>query len=327
MDYTRTFVRCKEKNIFHFVDTFNTLPYYDIQIICMKGNKLMIEITGHTQLYGLLGSPVAHSISPMMHNEAFRLLNIDSVYLCFDVDTKSLTTAVEGLKAIGIKGFNCTMPDKNLMCEIADELSPAAKLVGAVNTVVNDNGKLIGHMTDGIGYMRAAMDAGFNIIGKNMTLLGAGGAATAICAQAALDGVKNINVFSIKDQFFDRAQNLVDNINANTACNATLYDLSDTTMLKQSINNSHILTNATSVGMAPNTDNCIIKDFSMLRPDLIVSDAIYNPRQTLLLTKAKEMGCPTFNGLYMLLYQGAEAFKIWTNQDMPVSIIKEKYFS
>lgn len=286
----------------------------------------MIEITGHTGLYGLLGSPVAHSISPMMHNEAFNLLNLDNVYLCFDVDTSTLKTAVDGLKEIGIKGFNCTMPDKNLMFELCDEVSQAAKLVGAVNTVKNENGILKGHMTDGVGYMMAAKDAGFDIVGKNMTLLGAGGAATAICAQAAIDGVKSINVFSIKDQFFDRAQSLVDNINATTNCKAALYDLADKSMLNKSIEESYILTNATSVGMAPNTDNCIINDNSMLRPDLVVSDIIYNPRETKLIKMAKEAGCRTFNGLYMLLYQGAEAFKIWTGAEMPVNEIKAKYF-
>ena len=286
----------------------------------------MIEITGHTGLYGLLGSPVAHSISPMMHNEAFNLLNLDNVYLCFDVDTSTLKTAVDGLKAIEIKGFNCTMPDKNLMFELCDEVSQAAKLVGAVNTVKNENGILKGHMTDGVGYMMAAKDAGFDIVGKNMTLLGAGGAATAICAQAAIDGVKSINVFSIKDQFFDRAQSLVDNINSTTTCKAALYDLADKSMLNKSIEESYILTNATSVGMAPNTDNCIINDNSMLRPDLVVSDIIYNPRETKLIKMAKEAGCRTFNGLYMLLYQGAEAFKIWTGAEMPVNEIKAKYF-
>src|SRR5574344_1607603 len=148
---------------------------------------MSLNITGHTQLTGLLGSPVAHSISPMMHNEAFRLLNLDYVYLCFDVGTDHLKETVNGLKYAGIRGFNCTMPDKNLMCELADDLSPAAKMIGAVNTVVNDNGKLIGYNTDGIGYMRAVADAGHNIMGKKMTLLGAGGAATAICVQAALD--------------------------------------------------------------------------------------------------------------------------------------------
>ena len=285
------------------------------------------NITGHTTLTGLLGSPVSHSISPMMHNEAFNLLGLDYVYLCFDVGTESLKTAVEGLKVMGVRGFNCTMPDKNLMCELADELSPAARLIGAVNTVVNDNGRLIGYNTDGMGYMQAVKDAGHDIIGKNMTLLGAGGAATAVCTQAALDDVASINVFSIKDQFYDRAQKMVDNINASTNCKAALYDLADETELKKSIENSHILTNATSVGMAPNTDSCIITDESIFRSDLIVSDVIYNPRETKLLSMAKSHGCPTFNGLYMLLYQGAEAFKIWTGQEMPVEKIKEKYFS
>lgn len=288
---------------------------------------MSINISGTTKLTGLLGSPVAHSISPMMHNESFRLLDLDYVYLCFDVGTEKLKNVVDGMRDMGVRGFNCTMPDKNLMCELADDLSPAAKLIGAVNTVVNDNGKLIGHNTDGIGYMQSVKDAGHNIIGKNMTLLGAGGAATAVCTQAALDGVASINVFSIRDQFFDRARNMVDNINKSTNCKAALYDLEDKTELNKSIENSHILTNATSVGMSPNTDNCIITDESVFRNDLIVSDVIYNPRETKLLKMAKEHGCKTFNGLYMLLYQGAEAFKIWTGKEMPVKEIKEKYFS
>ncbi len=283
-------------------------------------------ITGHTKLTGLLGSPVAHSISPMMHNEAFNQLGLDYVYLCFDVGTDGLKTAVNGLKQIGIRGFNCTMPDKNLMCELADELSPAASMIGAVNTVVNENGRLIGHNTDGIGYMQAVRDAGHNIIGKTMTLLGAGGAATAISVQAALDGVANINIFSIRDQFFDRAQKTVDLINSNTNCHAALYDLADDSELRKSIAASDILTNGTSVGMAPNIDNCIITDKNIFHNNLIVSDIIYNPEETKLLSMAKASGCQVFNGLYMLLYQGAEAFKIWTGKDMPVDIIKEKYF-
>lgn len=287
----------------------------------------MIPITGHTQLTGLLGSPVSHSISPMMHNEAFSQLGLDYVYLCFDVGTDTLKTAVDGLKAIGIRGFNCTMPDKNLMCELVDHLSPAAKMIGAVNTVLNENGVLTGYNTDGIGYMRAVKDAGHDIIGKNMTLLGAGGAATAICVQAALDGVKEINIFSIKDNFWNRAQNLVDTINKETGCTARLFDLADKNELHKSISNSQILTNGTSVGMSPNVDQCIIEDLSDFPDDLIVSDVIYNPRETKLLRLAKERGLKSFNGLYMLLYQGAKAFEIWTGKEMPVDIIKDKYFS
>ena len=285
------------------------------------------NITGHTMLTGLLGSPVSHSISPLMHNEAFKQLGLDYVYLCFDVGTDTLKTAVEGLKALGVRGFNCTMPDKNLMCELADKLSPAASMIGAVNTVVNDKGILTGHNTDGIGYMMAVKDAGYDIIGKNMTLMGAGGAATAVCVQAALDGVASINVFSLKDQFWDRAVKLVDTINEKTSCKASLYDIADKTSLKKSIDESYILTNGTSVGMAPNVDNCIIDDTSFFHEGLVVSDVIYNPRETMLLRMAKENGCHTFNGLYMLLYQGAEAFKIWTGKEMPVEHIKNLYFS
>lgn len=285
------------------------------------------QITGHTVLCGLLGSPVSHSISPMMHNEAFAQLGLDYAYLAFDVDTDNLKTAVEGLRTLGVRGFNVTMPDKNMMTKLVDKLTPAAQLTGAVNTVINDNGVLTGHTTDGIGYMLAAKDAGYDLTGKKMTLLGAGGAATSILVQAALDGLSEIHVFNIKDQFFGRTEILTDKLNNQTSCKVVLHDLKDTDALNESILNSDILTNGTSVGMAPNTENCIIKDPSVFRPELIVSDVIYNPKETLLLKMAKEAGCPTFNGMYMLLYQGAEAFKLWTGKEMPIDIIKEKFFS
>ncbi|WP_302669311.1 shikimate dehydrogenase [Eubacterium sp. AF15-50] len=285
------------------------------------------EITGHTRLTGLLGSPVAHSKSPLMHNEAFRLLRLDYVYLCFDVKEDSLKTAFEGLKKLNVAGFNCTMPDKTAICELLDDLSPAAKMIGAVNTVVNENGRYIGHNTDGIGYMQSVKDAGFDIKGETMTLLGAGGAASSIFVQAALDGVKKINLFSIKDRFWEKAEKMVDMVNSNTDCDAKLIELGNDDILNEAISNSKILTNATSVGMAPNTDNCIVKDFSIFNENLIVSDVIYNPMETKLLKIAKEHGCPTFNGIYMLLYQGAEAFKLFTGKDMPVEEIKKKYFS
>ena len=285
------------------------------------------EITGHTRLTGLLGSPVAHSKSPLMHNEAFRLLRLDYVYLCFDVKEDSLKTAFEGLKKLNVAGFNCTMPDKTAICELLDDLSPAAKMIGAVNTVVNENGRYIGHNTDGIGYMQSVKDAGFDIKGETMTLLGAGGAASSIFVQAALDGVKKINLFSIKDRFWEKAEKMVDMVNSNTDCDAKLIELGNDDILNEAISNSKILTNATSVGMAPNSDNCIVKDFSVFNENLIVSDVIYNPMETKLLKIAKEHGCPTFNGIYMLLYQGAEAFKLFTGKDMPVEEIKKKYFS
>lgn len=287
----------------------------------------MKQITGHTRLTGLLGSPVAHSISPMMHNEAFEQLGLDYVYLAFDVGTDRLEAAVEGLRALNVRGFNLTMPDKNLMCTLCDKLSPAAEISGAVNTVVNDGGVFTGYTTDGIGYMQAAKDAGHDLIGKKMTLMGAGGAATAILVQAALDGLSEISVFSIHDAFFPRAKKIIGQLNERTKCRVRLYDFDDESILRREIGESDILTNGTSVGMAPNADRSIITDPSMFHKDLVVSDVIYNPRETLLLRTAREAGCRTFNGLYMLMYQGAESFRLWTGQEMPIPLIKEKYFS
>lgn len=284
------------------------------------------EITGHTVLTGLLGSPVEHSISPMMHNEAFRQLELDYAYLAFDVGTDKLATAVEGLKVMGVRGFNLTMPDKNLMCSLVDKLSPAAEIGGAVNTVVNDGGVLTGYTTDGIGFMRSVQEEGQNIIGKKMTLLGAGGAAAAIMIQAALDGVAEISVFNIRDDFFVRAEGIIEKLKAQTECQINLFDFSDPEILKKEIAESAILVNGTSIGMAPNTERCIITDDSVFRSDLFVFDVIYNPEETLLLRKAKAAGCKTANGLNMLLYQGAASFELWTGKEMPVEIIKEKYF-
>lgn len=284
------------------------------------------EITGRTKITGLLGSPVEHSISPMMHNEAFRQLGLDYAYLAFDVGTDKLETAVEGLKALGVRGFNLTMPDKNLMCELADELSPAAKIIGAVNTIVNDNGVLKGYTTDGIGFMRSVKEAGKDIIGKKMTLLGAGGASASIMVQAALDGVAEISVFNRQGKFYERAERIIDVLQAETGCKLNLYDFTDPSILKREILESAILVNGTSVGMAPDIDRCIITDDSVFHKDLYVYDAIYNPEETVLLKKAKAAGCETQNGLNMLLYQGAAAFELWTGKEMPVDIIKQKYF-
>ena len=284
------------------------------------------EITGKTVLTGLLGSPVAHSISPQMHNESFRMLGLDYVYLAFDVPPEKLKSAVEGLKAMNARGYNLTMPHKNLICEYMDDLSFAATLSNSVNTVVNHDGVLTGHTTDGIGYMRAVEDAGFSIIGKKMTLLGAGGASSSVLVQAALDGVKEIDVFNRHGKNFDRAKELIDKLNQQTDCKVALYDLEDEMQLTKSIGESAILTNGTSVGMNPNPDGCLIKNSDVFRKNLIVSDLIYNPRETKLMRLARERGAQTFNGLYMLLYQGAAAFELWTGEKMPVEHIKNLYF-
>ncbi len=175
--------------------------------------------------------------------------------------------------------------------------------------------------------MRSVADAGLSVRGISMTIFGAGGASTAICAQAALDGVKNLYIFARPaSRFHQRTLRLVDTINLSTGCRAVLCDQADRAALKQALEKSSLLVNATSVGMAPDTNRSILEDASLLRPELTVADIIYNPRETLFLRQAREAGCRAFNGMYMLLYQGAEAFRLWTGQEMPVESIREKYF-
>ena len=285
------------------------------------------DITGHTRLICLLGDPVSHSISPAMHNLSFQTLGLDYVYMAFKTSVEEFDNTVNTLKQIGARGFNCTMPCKRIAFERSDILSPAAKLMNSVNTVVIEDGKLYGHNTDGVGYMRSVIDAGHDIIGKQMTLLGSGGASSAILTQAALDGVSKINVFARKGNSWNVIEKQVDQINAETTCKVTLNELMDETTLRRSIAESAILVNGSSVGMAPNIDGCLVPDTSYFHPELIVSDVIYNPKQTKLLTMAKSAGLSTFNGMYMLLYQGAEAFRIWTNHEMPVDLVKKELFS
>lgn len=284
------------------------------------------QITGHTRLGCLLGTPVSHSISPMMHNEAFRILGLDCVYLCFDTKNADLKTMVQTLKEMNVYGFNLTMPDKERILPYLDELSPAARMIGAVNTVKNEDGRLIGHNTDGIGYMQSVKDTGYDVTTGPMTLLGAGGAASSIAIQAALDGVPVLHIVNRRGRSWDNALRLADLINENTSCKADVTDMAEGEAVKACIKDSLLLTNATSIGMAPNTDASPVQDTSCFHPDLLVSDIIYNPRRTKLLLEAQDAGCRISNGMYMLLYQGAAAFQIWTGKEMPVEEIRKKFF-
>lgn len=281
------------------------------------------RITGHTELIGLIATPIRHSSSPRMHNEAFVKLGLDYAYLAFEVGNEELEDTIKGFRAMKVRGSNVSMPNKTVVHKYLDKLSDAAEMCGAVNTIVNDDGVLTGHITDGIGYMSGLKDAGIDIIGKKMTIVGAGGAATAIQVQAALDGVKEISIFNRKDEFYERAQKTVKDINEKTNCKATLYDLEDLDKLKEEIASSYIFTNATGMGMKPLEGQTYIPDKSFLREDLIVTDVVYAPAETALLKMAKEVGCKTLNGFPMMLFQGAAAFKLWTNQDMPIEHVKE----
>lgn len=287
----------------------------------------MVErVTGYTKLIGLLGTPISHSLSPTMHNESFAKLGLDYVYMAFDVGNEQLEDVVQGFRALNIRGFNVTMPNKTVIHKYLDKISPAAELAGAVNTVVNDNGVLTGYITDGTGFMRSLKEEGVNIIGRKMTIVGAGGAATAISIQAALDGVKEISIFNQKDQHYERAEKTVRDINEKTKCKAHLYDLSDKERLRNEIAESIIYIDATSVGMKPLEGQSVITDPTMFHSDLIVYDVVYIPKKTKLLEIAEKQGCRTFNGLGMMLWQGAKAFQLWTGKDMPVEYIKNLLF-
>ena len=282
------------------------------------------RITGHTELIGLMAYPIRHSSSPAMHNEAFAYLGLDYAYLAFEVDNNTLEDAVKGIRALKLVGSNVSMPNKTVVGQYLDKLSPAAKLCGAVNTIVNENGVLTGHITDGIGFMQALKDNDIDVIGKKMTIVGAGGAATAIEIQAALDGVAEIVIFNRKDEFWDRAVSTVEKINTRTSSHAVLYDLAELDKLKEEMNDSYLFVNATGVGMKPLEGQSVVPDKSYFRPELIVVDVPYSPLETKMRSMAKEVGCKTMNGLGMMLFQALIAIKLYTGKDTPVDYMKEK---
>ena len=286
------------------------------------------RITGHTELIGLMAYPIRHSSSPAMHNEAFAYLGLDYAYLAFEVDNNTLEDAVKGIRALKLVGSNVSMPNKTVVGQYLDKLSPAAELCGAVNTIVNENGVLTGHITDGIGFMQALKDNDIDVIGKKMTIAGAGGAATAIQVQCALDGAREITIFNKNDAFFERTLQTAEKIKkAVPDCVVNVYDIDDTAKMTEEIQSSDIFANATIVGMKPLDDQSVVKDLSAFRPGLVVADAVYNPEETKLLREAKEAGCTCVGGKGMLLWQGVAAFKLYTGQDMPVDDVKKLFFS
>ena len=234
------------------------------------------RITGHTELIGLIANPIRNSKSPMMHNTAFEALGLDYVYLVFEVDNSTLKATIDGLRAMKVRGFNVSMPNKGPVLQYLDELTPAAQLCQAVNTVVNEDGKLIGTNTDGLGFMLACKAQHMDIIGKKITLLGAGGAATAICMQAALDGVAEISIFNGKDAFWEHALQNAERINSQTNCRAQVFSLEDTDSLRREIEDSVMLVNATGCGFCQPVGPSLIPDKSYLRSDIMVFDIIYS---------------------------------------------------
>ncbi|SFG67307.1 shikimate dehydrogenase [Lachnospiraceae bacterium C7] len=286
------------------------------------------DITGKTKLLALIGSPVGHSGSPQMYNYSFDKLGIDYVYVAFDVKEDKVKDALESMRTFNMRGCNVTMPDKIAAAENVDELSPAAEIIGAVNTIVNDNGKLKGYITDGEGFVNNLKDHNVDIKGKKMTICGGGGAATAIQVQCALDGIREISIFNKKDSFFERTVQTAEKIKKFVKdCVVNVYDIDDETKMKEEIADSDIFVNGTIVGMKPMEDMSVIKDTSVFRPGLVVCDVVYNPEETKLLKEAKAAGCKTIGGKGMLLWQGVSAFKLYTGEDMPVEEVKKNFFS
>lgn len=283
-----------------------------------------MQISGTTTLLGLFGSPVAHSKSPAMYNYCFQKFGLDWAYLAFETQPEQMQQALQTMRLLHMRGANVTMPCKSAVIPYLDKLSPAAKAIQAVNTIVNEDGVLVGHNTDGCGYTLNLRRGGVEVQGKKIVLLGGGGAASAIAVQAALEGAAEIAIFNLRDGFWDRIAARVRTIAETVpACRISLNDLGDKAALRSAIDRCDILSNATRVGMAPQEDATMIEDVSWFRPDLVVTDVVYAPPRTRMLREAEAAGCRTFDGLGMLLCQGAEAFRLYSGREMPVEEIRK----
>ena len=287
-----------------------------------------MHLSGTTTLLGLIGTPVEHSKSPAMYNHCFQKFGLDWAYLAFDIPQEKAGDAVQAIRTLGMRGANVTMPCKNAVIPYLDKLTPAAEAIQAVNTIVNENGTLVGHNTDGCGYTQNLRRSGVEVKGKRIVLLGGGGAASAIAGQAALEGAAEIAVFNRRDEFWPRVEQTLENIRkAASECSLSLHDLDDGRDLYKTIRRCDILSNATRVGMAPDVERSVITDQSCFRPELVVTDVVYAPPETKLLRDARAAGCKTCDGLGMLLCQGAEAFRLYSGLEMPIEEIKELLYT
>ena len=283
-----------------------------------------MKIDGYTRLAAVVANPIKHSISPFIHNSAFEATNTNGVYLAWEVDATELSETVANIRRYQMYGINLSMPYKEQVIPYLDQLSAEACLIGAVNTVVNREGTLIGYNTDGKGFFKSLPS--FKISRKRVVLLGAGGAAKAILAQAILDGVSQISVF-VRSSSIEKTRPYLEKIQNATGFRVDLFALEDIQELQDSITQADLLVNATSVGMDGSSQP--IPTSIVLPEKLMVADVIYQPFETPFLKWAKEQGNQSINGLGMLLYQAAEAFELWTGKEMPTDqiweLLKQKY--
>ena len=283
-----------------------------------------MKIDGYTRLAAVVANPIKHSISPFIHNSAFEATNTNGVYLAWEVDATELAETVANIRRYQMYGINLSMPYKEQVIPYLDQLSEEACLIGAVNTVVNREGTLIGYNTDGKGFFKSLPS--FKISKKRLVLLGAGGAAKAILAQAILDGVSQISVF-VRSSSMEKTRPYLEKIQNATGFRVDLFALEDVQDLQDSITQADLLVNATSVGMDGSSQP--IPTSIVLPEKLMVADVIYQPFETPFLKWARNQGNQSFNGLGMLLYQAAEAFELWTGKEMPTDqiweLLKQKY--
>ena len=289
-----------------------------------------MNIDGHTKMYCLIGSPVGHSGSPAMYNYSFDRLGINSAYLAYDVPLEKTGEAVAALRLLGCGGFNVTMPCKTEVTKYLDRLSPACEPIGASNCVVVEaDGTLTGHNTDGLGFVANLRVHGVDVKGRRMVILGAGGAGTAVTMQSAVDGASEIHIFNRKGYtFYPNAELTVKKITERIpACKASVTDLADKEALAEAVRNCDILVNATKVGMAPLDGETLI-DPSLFRADLVVAATVYNPKETRMILEAKAAGVKAaIGGIGMLLRQGVEGFRLYTGREMPADEVMDKFFA
>lgn len=286
-----------------------------------------MEIDGHTKLIALIAHPAGHSQSPAMYNFAFNHEQMNDRFLALDVMPDDLPAAIAAVRAFHMPGISVSMPFKQAVIPLLDHLDPTAKMIGAVNTVVNHDGVLTGYTTDGIGFVNALEDAQVTLAGKTMTLAGVGGAGTPIAIQSALTGLKTLNVFNLNDASVANAHRVVQLINDQTDCQATFYPLEDREQFKQALATSDLYTDATGLGMGKLIDQTLVDDPTWFHPEMTVFDTVYAPAETKLMRVAKQARVAhVLNGQGMLLNQGVAAFKLWTGHDMPVDVVRHEIF-
>ncbi len=274
-----------------------------------------MKITGKTSVYGIIGYPVKHSLSPLMQTAAFKTSGIDAVYVPFSVTPENLEDAVEGIKALSISGVNVTVPHKERIVRLLDYLDDDAEFLEAVNTVKNEKGVLTGYNTDAGGFLDSLKEAGIEVKGKKVTIIGAGGAAKAVGYALLKERVSFLNIVN---RNFQKAKELGEKLGK--MGKVLVFPLKGTT-IEVLLSDTDILVNTTSVGLKP--EDPFLFDYSKIPEKLTVIDIIYNPPETPLLKVAKEKGCKTLNGIGMLLHQGARAFKIWTGMEPPIEEMRK----